>query len=193
MRNQIGTFICRLRKEKGYTQKQLAEKLNVSPKTVSKWETDAGYPDISMIATLAQLFEITAEQLLGAENKPTLQNGGNMKRVKFYYCESCGNVLTGTGTATISCCGRKLNPLEIQKMNDVHEVKIDYLDDDYFLQLSHEMEKDHFISFVAWASFDRVMIVRLYPEQNAELHMYLPRKGDLYVFCNKDGLFHRKL
>ena len=56
-----------------------------------------------------------------------------------------------------------------------------------------EMEKDHFISFVAWASFDRVMIVRLYPEQNAELHMYLPLKGDLYVFCNKDGLFHRKL
>ena len=193
MRDRVGRFLYTLRKEKGYTQKQLAERLNVSPKTISKWETGAGYPDISMITALAQLFEVTAEQLLLADFKPAVQNGGNMKRVKFYRCELCGNVLTGTGEAIVSCCGRKLQPLEVQPMDDAHEVKIEHLDDDYFLTLNHAMEKDHYISFVAWAGYDRVMLVRLYPEQNPELSMYMPRKGNLYVCCSKEGLFHRKL
>lgn len=190
---QTGKLISALRKEKGYTQQQLADLLMVSPKTISKWETAAGCPDISIITELAEVLGVTAEQLLQGGQEPSIQNGGNMKRVKFYRCEECGNVLTGTGDATISCCGRKLLPLEMKPMDEMHTVHMEVLDDDYFVTLSHPMQKEHYISFVAWASYDRVMLVRLYPEQNAELHINLPRKGHLYVCCSKDGLFQKKL
>ena len=116
-----------------------------------------------------------------------------MKRIKFYRCEECGNVLTGTGEATISCCGRKLTPLQAAPMDELHTVTIESLDDDEFVTLAHSMEKGHYISFVAWVRFDRVLLVRMYPEQNPELHVQIPRKSEVYVCCSKDGLFRMKL
>ena len=190
---KTGKLISTLRKGKGYTQQQLADLLLVSPKTVSKWETAAGYPDISIIPRLAELLEVTAEQLLSGEERLSIQTGGSMKRLQFYCCETCGNVVTSTGEATISCCGRKLSPLQVQPMDERHDVQIEEMDDDTFVTVSHSMEKEHYISFVAWVRFDRFSLVRLYPEQNAELHIQLPRKGTLYVYCSKDGLFQRKL
>ena len=190
---KTGQLICKLRKEKNMTQQQLADILMVSPKTISKWETGAGCPDISVLPQLAAELGVSAEQLLKGSLQPSLQDGGNMKRVKFYRCETCGNVLTGTGEAEIICCGRKLDALKVMPMDDAHTLQLEQLEDDYFITAAHDMIKEHFITFVAWASFDRVMLVRLYPEQNAELRMHLPRKGDLYVCCSKDGLFRQKL
>ena len=194
MDNQkTGELIRALRKEKGYTQKQLAELLHISSKTISKWETAAGYPDISLIAQLAQVLDTTGEQLLQGNTPKPIQHGGNMKRIKFYRCEECGNVLTGTGEATISCCGRKLAPLQAAPMDEDHAVTIELLDDDEFVTLAHPMEKDHYISFVAWVRFDRVLLVRMYPEQNPEQHVQIPRKSEVYVCCSKEGLFRMKL
>ncbi|MBQ2836614.1 MAG: helix-turn-helix domain-containing protein [Peptococcaceae bacterium] len=194
MDNQkTGALIRALRMEKGYTQQQLAEQLNVSAKTISKWETAAGYPDISLITQLAQILDTTSEELLLGNMPNDRQNGGNMKRIKFYQCELCGNVLTSTGNATISCCGHKLLPLKARIMDEAHTIHIEELDDDFFITFTHDMTKEHHICFAAWVSYDRVMLVRMYPEQNAELHMNLPRRGDFYVCCSKDGLFHMKL
>ncbi len=190
---QIGSQIRILRKEKGYTQKQLAELLHVSPKTVSKWETAAGCPDISIISRVAQVLGTSAEYLLQEDEPLQVQNGGNMKRIQFYCCDICGNILTSTGRTSISCCGRTLLPMKATPIDAHHAVQLEPLDDDYFVTISHPMDKAHYIRFIAWVSYDRMTLVRLYPEQNPELHINLPRRGSLYVCCSKDGLFQQKL
>jgi len=192
-KQKTGAMIRALRTEKGYTQQQLAELLNVSAKTISKWETAAGYPDISMITKLAQVLNTTSEQLLQGDLPKVFQNGETMKHVQFYQCDVCGNLLTSTGNATISCCGHKLLPLKAQPMDEFHMMHIEEFDDDSFITFTHDMTKLHYIRFVAWVSYDRIMLVRMYPEQNAELHINLPRRGELYVCCSKDGLFCMKL
>ncbi len=62
-----GKFIASVRKEKGYTQKQLAEELNISDKTISKWETGNGFPEISLLLPLCEKLEITVNELLTGE------------------------------------------------------------------------------------------------------------------------------
>lgn len=190
---KIGNFIKELRKENGMTQKELADVLCITDRAVSKWETGAGCPDISVLPRLAAVLGVTAEQLLKGDLQLSLQDGGNMKRIKFYRCETCGNVLTSTGEAEIICCGRKLHPLVAQPMDEMHCVQSEIIEDEAFITIRHDMKKDHFISFVAWSGYDRVMLVRLYPEQNAEVRIPLPRRGTLYVCCSKDGLFQQKL
>ena len=66
----IGSFIAALRKAQGLTQKELAEKLDVSDKSVSRWERDEGLPDLSLIPVIAEIFGITCDELLRGERKP---------------------------------------------------------------------------------------------------------------------------
>ena len=63
----IGQFIAILRKANGMTQKDLAEKLNVSDKAVSRWERDECAPDLSLIPVIAEIFQVTADELLTEE------------------------------------------------------------------------------------------------------------------------------
>lgn len=65
----IGGFIAALRKANGMTQKDLAEKLNVSDKTVSRWERDDGAPDLAVIPVIAEIFDVTCDELLRGERK----------------------------------------------------------------------------------------------------------------------------
>lgn len=67
----IGHKISAIRKEKGLTQKELAEKLHVTDKTVSKWETGTHFPDITILEELAKTLEISVSELLGLENATT--------------------------------------------------------------------------------------------------------------------------
>ncbi len=73
----IGSFLAELRKEKGITQKELADYLNVSDKTVSHWECDNYSPDISVIPLLAEFFGVTCDELLKGEKKPPEYNENN--------------------------------------------------------------------------------------------------------------------
>ncbi|MBQ6836346.1 MAG: helix-turn-helix transcriptional regulator, partial [Clostridia bacterium] len=66
----IGAFIAALRKANGMTQKDLAEKLNVSDKTVSRWERNDGAPDLSVIPVIAEIFGVTCDELLRGERRP---------------------------------------------------------------------------------------------------------------------------
>lgn len=68
---KTGAFICTLRKEKGYTQSALSEMLNVSNRTVSKWENGDGFPDITILPDIAAVFGISVDELLAGERKPT--------------------------------------------------------------------------------------------------------------------------
>lgn len=88
---KIGNLINKLRKEKGMTQLQLAEKLHISDKTVSKWERGLGCPDVSLLTDLSQVFGVDLEKLLSGQLDANEERGGNMKKLNFYVCPECGN------------------------------------------------------------------------------------------------------
>lgn len=70
----IGQFIAALRKTNGLTQQEVAERLNVSNKAVSRWERDECYPDLSAIPALAEMFGVTCDELLKGERILILHN-----------------------------------------------------------------------------------------------------------------------
>ena len=81
-----GNLLRILRKEKGLTQKALAEKLGVVPKTVSKWETGRGFPDVSILSKLADILGVNERCLLAGSLQANKAETGNLKRTKFYVC-----------------------------------------------------------------------------------------------------------
>lgn len=86
---KIGNLIYTLRKEKQLTQLQLAERMNISDKTVSKWERGLGCPDISLLPDLSKILEVNLEELLSGKLDINSITGGNMKKTKFYICPQC--------------------------------------------------------------------------------------------------------
>lgn len=189
---KIGSLIFQLRKEKNLTQKQLGEKLGLSDKTISKWERGLGCPDISLLRDISKIFNVNIEKILLGDLQENDINGGNMKRIKFYVCPNCGNVINSTGDGDFSCCGRKLEALVPKVMDENHSINIEEVENDYYVKINHEMTKDHFISFVAYVTYDRVLLIKLYPEQSPTVRF--PRlcgkfeRGKFYMYCNQHGL-----
>ena len=81
---KIGKLIKTLRKEKQLTQMQLAEHMNISDKTISKWERGLGCPDISFFPKLSGVFDVDLEKLLSGRLDVNEVLGGNMKHMQFY-------------------------------------------------------------------------------------------------------------
>lgn len=190
---KVGKLLYDLRKEKHMTQKEVADKMNISDKTVSKWERGLGCPDISLLSELSDIFGVNIEKILQGDLSINDADGGNMKRIKFYVCSACGNIINSTGLGEISCCGRKLEPLKASEIDNKHYLRIEQMENDYYISFDHEMTKEHYISFVAYVMYDRIHFVKLYPEQNPELRVPIMRKGDLYFYCNKHGLIKQSL
>ena len=188
-----GTTVRTLREGRNMTQAELAERIGVSSKTVSKWETGKGLPDISLLQPLAQALGISVIELMNGEQITNRNVSANMLRSKFYVCPVCGNVLHGTGNAVVSCCGIVLPALEAEDADTDHEVTVENVEDEHFVTVQHPMTKEHFISFVAHVNSDRLQMVKLYPEGNAETRLQLRGRGYLYYYCNRHGLFKRKL
>ncbi|MCI2057151.1 MAG: helix-turn-helix domain-containing protein [Oscillibacter sp.] len=186
---QTGRLIAALRKENGLTQGKLAQTLHVSVQAVSKWERGLGCPDVSVLPLLAEEFGVPVERLLAGDLTPSDKETGNMKRLKFYVCPTCGNLLTAAGPAEVHCCGRKLAQLVPQKVDGCHAVRVEPVEDEWYLTFDHPMEKGHFIRFFAYVGYDRYLLVRLYPEQSGELRMPQMHGGKLYACCSRDGLF----
>ena len=188
-----GVTIRNLREQKGITQAQLAEQLKVSSKTVSKWETAKGLPDITLIEPLAQALGVSVLELMSGDTVTNRNISANILRSKFYVCPLCGNSIRASGDALISCCGITLPPLEAEAMDEEHTVTLEKVEDETFITVCHPMTKDHFISFIAFVATDRVQFVKLYPEGNAETRMQLRGRGDLYIYCNKHGLMKKRI
>lgn len=190
---KVGRLILQLRKEKGLTQRQLAEMLSISNKTVSKWECGNGAPDASIWDELSTVLGADLLKLLQGELHPNRLDVGKMDKIRFYVCPSCGNILTSTGKANISCCGRHLQPLEVAETAEAlkaHEICAEDMDGEYYISLEHEMSKAHYLAFAAYVLGDRVWFMRLYPEQSSAFHMpRLRGKGALYLYCTRHGLF----
>lgn len=188
-----GQTIKRLREAKGLTQIQLAERIGVSGKAVSKWETLKGLPDISLIESLAKALGVSVIELMSGDTIINKNVSGNMLRTKFYVCPVCGNIMHTVGDAVISCCGITLPPLEAEEPDEDHKVNVEYIEDEYYITVNHDMTRQHFISFAACITSDRVQLVKLYPEGNAETRFQRRGRGLIYIYCNKHGLMKIKL
>lgn len=187
--NKVGRLIFSLRKENNLTQKQLANAMNISDKTISKWERGLGCPDVSLLHELSNVLNVNIEKILLGDLEPNSVDGGNMKKIKFYICPTCGNIITSTGEAEISCCGRKLTALIGKPSDEKHHLKVDTVENDYYITFSHEMTKAHYLTFVAYVSYDRILFVKLYPEQGSEVRFPKLYGGKLYFGCNQHGLW----
>ena len=184
-----GAVIRELREKSRMTQARLAEKLGVSDKTVSKWETAKGYPDITLLEPIAEAFRISVTELISGNTVFNSNVSANMLRSRFYVCPVCGNAIHSMGEAAIHCHGILLTPLEAEPADERHRLFIERVEDKYYVRIDHSMTKDHYISFVAAASSDEIQMVKLYPEGNAEARFKIRGVRRIFFYCNRDGLF----
>ena len=184
-----GTMIKRLREGRMMTQLELAEKIGVSDKAISKWETGRGYPDISLIEPLAETLGVSIIELFSGEDVVNTNRSFNMRRMKFYVCPICGNIIQSTGEAVISCCGINLPALEAEPEDEAHHLIFEKVEDEYYLTIPHDMSKTHYISFIMALKDDGYEIKKLYPEGNAEARFKINRTKYFFYYCNQHGLF----
>ena len=188
-----GATIKSIREAKGITQTQLAEMIGVTGKAVSKWETGKGLPDISLLQPLAAALDTSVMALMTGEQITNRNRSANMLRTKFYACPVCGNILHAMGDVLVSCCGITLPALEAEPFDDDHALRIEKVEDEHFVSVRHDMTKQHYISFLAFVTGDRMQFVKLYPEGNAETRLHLRGRGFLYGYCNRHGLMKQKI
>ena len=188
-----GVTIKKLREKKGFTQTELADMLGVSSKAVSKWETAKGLPDISLIEPLANALSVSVMELMTGDTVINKNKASNMLRSKFYVCPVCNNIIRTVGDAVISCCGITLPPLDAEETDEKHRITVEMVEDEYFITVNHQMTKEHFISFIAYLTSDRMQFVKFYPEGNAETRLNIRGGGFLYIYCNKHGLMRQKI
>ena len=190
---KTGELIRQLRTASGLTQRELAERLSVSDKAVSKWECGNGSPDISLLSELAEVFGTDVQTLLAGELNRNEKEKGDMKRLNFYVCKECGNIITATGEASVTCCGSRLMPLEPKKAEGADMLKVEDMGGELFVTAGHEMKKEHYISFAAYVSDSTAMVFRQYPEWDMQVRLPLYRSGRLVWYCTKHGLFYQDL
>ena len=184
-----GTLIRRLRESRKMTQEELADKVCVSSKAVSKWETGRGFPDIGLIESLAKALDISVIELLSGIDIRNRNRSADMKKCKFYVCPVCGNAIQATGEAVITCCGITLPPLEAEIPDPDHTISLEVVEDEYYVTVDHPMTKTHYISFLAAVSDQTVQFTKLYPEGDAATRFKINRVERIYAYCNRHGMF----
>lgn len=160
-----GAVIKELRERNKMTQLQLADKLGVSDKTISKWETAKGYPDITLLEPIEEAFSVSVTELISGNTVCNSNVSANMLKSKFYICPICGNVIHSMGEAVIHCHGVLMTEAQPEVTDDNHKIFIERTEDEYYVRIEHDMKKNHYISFIAAQSSDRIQMVKLYPER----------------------------
>ena len=188
-----GNTIKNLREAKRMPQAELGDKIGVSSKTVSKWETAKGLPVISLLQPLSQALGVSVIELMNGEQITNRNRSSNLLRAKFFVCPVCGNVLWGFGDTMVSCCGVTLPALEAEEPDESHTLTVEAVEDEHYRTVSHPMTKEHYISFVAFVTTERIQLVKFYPEGDAQTRLQLRGRGWLYWYCNRHGLFRRKI
>lgn len=188
-----GSTIKRLREGRSLTQAQLGEKIGVSSKTISKWETAKGLPDVSLLEPLASALGVSVLELMSGDTMCNGNRSANMLRSKLYVCPICGNVIHSMGDTVISCCGVSLPALEAEPLDEHHEIQIEQVEDEQFITVHHPMHKSHYISFLAYVTSNKFQMMKLYPEGNAECRFRFQGRGYLYCYCNRHGLMMKQV
>lgn len=190
---KIGNIIRTLRLERNMTQKELADKMNISDRTVSKWERGLGCPEISLISEISDLLGVDTQSLLIGDITPNDFVVGNMKNTKYYVCPTCHNITFCTGKAEVSCCGKKLAAQTLKKADDSEKLSVEVNEEDWYITSTHPMVKQHYISFVVFATGDGIQIMKQYPEWNLELRIPKRGHGMLIWYCTQHGLLYQLL
>ncbi len=185
---KIGRLICGLRKEKGLTQRELAERLRVSDKAVSKWERGLGCPDVSLLTALSAVLGVDVQGLLAGELEQNDTVGGNMKQLKFYVCPHCGILMTSSSEAAVSCCGKPLEALTARKAEPEERLSVELIENEYFVSSPHEMTKEHYVAFVALLTGDAVILRKMYPEWDLQTRIPRLAHGLLVWYCTRHRL-----
>ena len=188
-----GAVIKELREKHKLTQLELADKLNVSDKTISKWETGKGYPDITLLEPIAEAFGVSVTELISGKAISNVNVSANMLRSKFYVCPVCGNIIHSMGEAVIQCHGVQLLPCQAEETDELHQISIERDADEFYVHIDHEMTKKHYITFIAALSGDRLQLTKLYPEGSAEARFKVNGVRKILYYCNRDGLFQMKV
>ena len=183
-----GQTIKMLREKKNMTQAKLAEMLSVSDKAISKWETGKGFPDITLLEPLSEALGVSVAELMNGNTINNKNKSANMLRASFYVCPVCGNIITSTGNALVSCCGVTLSPLEAEEGEAEDGILIERIENEHFVQIENPMTKEHYISFVSYVTSDRVQTVKLYPETDASCRFPVCGRGYIFYYCNRHGL-----
>lgn len=189
--SKIGNLIYELRVARNMTQKQLAERLFISDKTVSKWERGGGFPDLALLPDIAQVLDVRLEDLLRGEIDTNDRTGGNMKNLSFYVCPQCGNLVTAAEDAQVFCCGKPLEALEPVKAEADEKLKVELIENEYFVSSEHEMTKEHHIMFVGLLTGDSMVLRRQYPEWDLQTRLPRMAHGKLLWYCNNHGLLYQ--
>ena len=188
---KIGQLIRKLRTEQGFTQSELAELLHISNKTVSKWECGNGCPELSLFPALSKVLNTDFSALFSGETEEKCPDTGNLKRISFHICPICGNLITSTSAAGISCCGKVLLPQQLQRAGE--ELHVELQDREYYITADHEMSRQHYITFVALRSSEQFLLRKLYPEWDVQLRLPYTPGAVLIWHCSQHGLFYQTL
>lgn len=184
-----GAMIKKLREEKKLTQEELAQKLHVSGKAVSKWETGQGLPDISLLEPIARALDISVIELFKGENVVNRNRASNVLKSVCYVCPVCGNGILALGQAVVSCCGITLPEVVPEEADEEHAISCASDDGEYLASVNHPMQKDHYITCLIAVSDNEVQYVKLYPEGEATARFRMNRVKRIYVYCNRHGMF----
>ena len=187
----LGEKLRQLRRGLGMTQKELADKMNISDKTISKWERGLGCPDVTLLAQLSQILSVNINEMLEGDLNKNTAVGGNMKKTNYFVCPTCGNISLCTGNATVSCCGRTLTALEANKASDEEKLKISEVEDEWYIETDHPMIRENYISFVAFATGDKIQMTKLYPEWDMQVRVQRRGHGKLIWYSTTKGLFYQ--
>jgi transcriptional regulator with XRE-family HTH domain len=190
---RTGALIRRLRTERKLTQKQLAELICVSDKAVSKWERGCGCPDVSLLTALAEVLGTDIQVLLSGNIEKNESEKGNMKKLRFYVCRDCGNVITAAADAAVTCCGNRLTALEPKKAEEEQQLRVEDMGGEWYITTDHPMTKEHYISFAAYVSDSSMMLFRQYPEWGMNITLPMYRSGRLVWYCSECGLLYQEL
>ena len=148
-----------------------------------------GCPDLSLLPDLSRIFGVNIGDILSGELPSNEKVGGNMKKIEFYRCAGCGNLITATGGAEISCCGRRLERMMPATPQEEHLISAEMVEDEWFVTVRHPMTKQHYITALALVTADRLLLTKLYPEQEAQARFKRCGKGTIYALCSEHGLF----
>lgn len=190
---KTGHLIKSLRLEKNLTQKELADKMNLSDKTISKWERGLGSPDISLLNELSYHLNTTVENILSGDIITNERKINNMRNSKFYYCPECNNIIVSVKESSIICCSKKIMPLVANKALDNNKLYVEKIENEWFISSNHPMKKDNYIAFVALADGEEIQITQLYPEWDMQLRISGQRHGILFWYSTTEGLFYQTI
>lgn len=184
---KTGSLILEARTKLNMTQRELAEKINVSEKAVSKWENGRGCPDITILPSLSQALQIDIESILRGDLSKNKSKGGNMQRLKIYRCPECGNIITSTNQIELSCCGHTLKELISENEPDSSIIKsIEESDNQFFVTFKSRMTKTDYIAGVVTSTYDRTTVIPMFAEQEPSVTLPQISGVKVYVITNNN-------